>query len=108
MDGENGADVAEFFHPAVKDVEEYRNHGRLPVVAVDDLRLVVQDGEHLQHRLGEEDEPLRVVVKAVDAVALKVVFVIQQVAGDAVHLCPEEPAVLVAPGERDVEVGDVL
>ena len=92
----------------VVQVQVNRDQGRLPVVAVDDVGGEVQIEQGLQHRAGEEGEPLAVIVEAVQAAALEVILVVQEVVGHAVPLGLEQAAVLAAPAHRHRIVGHIL
>ena len=49
--------------------------GGLPVVAVDDIRLKVGIEQGFQNGAGEESKTLAVIIEAIQAAALKVIFV---------------------------------
>ena len=79
VDGKDGLDPVELVQMTVVQVQIHGDQGRLPVVAVDDVGGEIQIEQGLQHRTGEEGEPLAVVVEAVQAAALEVILVIQEV-----------------------------
>lgn len=70
-------------------------------------RGVVNAHQHLQDSLGEKYKPLGIVIEAVDTAALEVILVVHKVVLYALVLGLKEPAVLVAPGEGDIKMGDV-
>ena len=112
MDGVNGTDVFVAGSIPVEAVVVDRDERGLPVVAVDDVGLEAvqffQMLDGVQNGAGEEREPLGIVIIPVQAGALEVVLVVQQVIGDAVCLRFEHAAVLSSPGNGDVEVQKVL
>ena len=94
-------------------VELAQKHGRqcrLPVVAVQDVALKAgrQVLQALGDGLGEERKALAVVKEAVRIVASKVALVVDEHIRDAVVLEFLEPAVLVAPAQAHVKVGEML
>ena len=94
-------------------VELAQKHGRqccLPVVAVQDVALKAgrQVLQALGDGLGEERKTLAVVKEAVRIVARKVALVVDEHIGDAVVLELLQPAVLVAPAQAHVKVGEVF
>ena len=99
--------------PAVAEqrVEVDRNEARLPVVAVDDVRLEPDDGERGQDRLVEEDELSEVFRHAGVRVAVgEVLLVVDEVVDDAVLLEFHDADILHDVRARDVhvEVADIL
>ena len=107
VDGKDRLDAAELVQMAVVQVEINRGQRGLPVVAVDDVRLEIGVEQHLQNRAGEEGEALAVIVEAVEAAALEVILIINEVVDHAVALGLEQAAVLAAPAHRHAEVGDI-
>ena len=107
MDGKHGFDVLIERTGGEHQVIVHRHERTLPVVAVDDVRLPVEVGQHLQHGLGEVGEAFRVVILAVDLAAGKVILVVDEIEGYAVRLIAEHAAVLVAPAQTDVSVFQV-
>ena len=59
--------------------EEHGHQGGLPVVGVDHVGIPGQMLEGLQNGLGEEGEPLPVVIVSVTAVPVEIVFVVDEV-----------------------------
>ena len=57
----------------------------LPVITVDDVRLKVGVEQHLQNGAGEERETFAVVIEAVQAAALEVILVVDEVKDNAVR-----------------------
>ena len=104
VDREHGADVAVAGGVAVLLAQKHRRERRVPVVAVEDIREKVrQIPAAFADGLGEERHALAVVKVAVSAVAPEVIFVIEEIPSDAAAPQLEEPAVLAAPAERDIE-----
>ena len=91
---------------AVMNTVINRNQRSLPVVAVDDVRLVADCRKHIQYGAAEERKTLRVVIFAVNLSALEIVFVVNEVVGDAVLLQTENAAVLIAPRQLHIQAGD--
>ena len=108
VDGEDGLDPVELIQMAVVQVQVNGNQCGLPVVAVDDIGGEVDVEQGLQHSAGEEGEALAVIVEAVQAAALEVILVVQEVVGHAVDLSLEQAAVLAAPAHGHRVVGDIL
>ena len=108
VDGEDGLDAVELVQMTIVQVQVHRHQSGLPVVAVDDVGGEVDVEQGLQHCAGEEGEALAVVVEAVEAAALEVILVVEEVVGHAVHFGLEQAAVLAAPAHRDRVVGNVF
>ena len=108
VDGKYGLDVLIERAGGEHQVVVYRHERGLPVVAVDDVRLPVQIGQHLEHGLGVIGEALCVVILAVDLAAGEVILVVDEVEGDAVRFIAEDAAVLVAPAQTDIGVFEVI
>ena len=108
VDGEDGLDPVELIQMAVVQVQVNGNQCGLPVVAVDDIGGEVDVEQGLQHSAGEEGKALAVIVEAVQAAALEVILVVQEVVGHAVDLSLEQAAVLAAPAHGHRVVGDIL
>ena len=108
VDGEDGLDAVELIQMAVVQVQVDGDQSGLPVVAVDDVGGEIDVEQGLQHRAGEERKALTVIVEAVQAAALEVILVVQEVVGHAVAHGLEQAAVLAAPAHRHRVVGDIL
>ena len=97
MDGENIFYVlvalAVCVHRRIIDWDE----SRLPVIRMNNVGLEVDIRDYFEHGAGEERKALRVVIVAVDAVALEIILVVDEVEDYAVHLRLEDAAVLSAP-----------
>ena len=107
--GEDGLHVGALRDLLVELAQEHAAQGRLPVVAVQDVALELRDlGDGLADGLGEEREALAVVEVAVEAVALEVGLVVDEVEVEVLERELLDAAVLVAPRKRHVEVRDVL
>ena len=107
VDGKDRFDTAELIQVTVVQVQVNGGQGRLPVVAVDDVRLEIGVEQHFEDGTGEEGEALAVIIEAVQAAALEIVLVIDEVVDNTVALGLEEAAVLAAPADRHAKVGDI-
>ena len=107
VDGKDRFDTAELIQVTVVQVQVNGGQGRLPVVAVDDVRLEIGVEQHFEDGTGEEGEALAVIIEAVQATTLEIVLVIDEVVDNTVALGLEEAAVLAAPADRHAEVGDI-
>ena len=108
VDGEHGLDVLIERTGGEHQVVVDRHERALPVVAVDDVGLPLQIGQHLEHGLGEVGEALCVVILAVDLAAGEVILVVDEVEGHAIRFIAENAAVLVAPAQTDISVLEVV
>ena len=108
VDGEHRLDAVELIQMAVVQVQVHGHQSSLPVVAVDDVRGEVDVEQGLQHGTGEEGEALAVIVKAVEAAALEVILVVEEVVGHAVHFSLEQATVLAAPAHGNGVVGHIF
>ena len=108
VDGEHGLDILVEGTRGEHQVIVHRHQRGLPVIAVDDVRLPFQVGQHLEHRLGKIGEALRVVILAVDLAAGEIVLVVDEIEGHAVRLIAEHAAVLVAPAQAHIGVFQVI
>ena len=110
VDREHGLDAVVQRQALVELAQKHGRQCRLPVVAVQDVALKAgrQVLQTLGDGLGEERKTLAVVKEAVRIVARKVAFVVDEHIGDAVVLELLETAVLVAPAQAHVKVGEVL
>jgi len=95
-------------HPAgVLRFHQHGQHGRVPVVAVQDLGREVQPGQRLQDRAGEKRVLLALgLAAAIDAVA-EIKLVVHEVNDDAVEQQPLDADVLVPPAEVDIKIRQV-
>ena len=110
MDREHGLDAIVQRQALVELAQEYGSQCRLPVVAVQDvaLKALGQVLQALGDSLGEERKSLAVVKETVRIVACKVALIVDEHVGNAVVLELLEPAVLAAPAQAHVKVGEVL
>ena len=110
MDREHGLDAVIQRQALVKLAQKHGRKCRLPVIAVQDVALKAgrQVLQALGDGLGEKREALAVVKEAVRIVARKVALVVDEHIGDAVVLELLESAVLIAPAQAHVKVGEVL
>ena len=110
MDREHGLDAVVQRQALVELAQEYGSQCRLPVVAVQDvaLKALGQVLQALGDSLGEERKSLAVVKETVRIVACKVALIVDEHVRDAVVLELLEPAVLAAPAQAHVKVGEVL
>ena len=110
VDREHGLDAVVQRQALVELAQKHGRQRRLPVVAVQNvaLKALGQVLQALGNGLGEERKALAVIKEAVRIVARKVALVVDEHIGDAVVLELLEPAVLVAPAQAHVKVGEVL
>ena len=110
VDREHGFDTVVQRQALVELAQEHGRQCRLPVIAVEDVTLKAgrQVLQALGDGLGEERKTFAVVKEAVRIVARKVALVVDEHIGDAVVLELLESAVLVAPAQAHVKVGEVL
>ena len=93
---------------AVLGVGQHREHGGVPVVAVDHVRLKVQLRQRLQHGAGEIGVLLPFHVPAEVDFSAEVVLVVHEVDGHAVHVQALDAHIGVAPAEPDAEIHHML
>ena len=110
VDREHGLDAVVQRQALVQLAQEHGRQCRLPVIAVQDVALKTgwQVLQALGDGLREERKALAVIKEAVRIVARKVALVVDEHIRDAVVLELLEPAVLVAPAQAHVKVGEVL
>ena len=82
-------------------LQEDAQHTRMPVVAVNDVGLEADARQHRQHGAAEIGEPFVVVGIAVQAVALEVPFIVDEIYLDAVHIDFVDAVVQLTPGQVD-------
>ena len=81
----------------IKYVIIYRYKSRLPIISVDDIRLEVDISQQFKHSTGEEDKSLCVIIKSVQTVSHKVIFIIEKIICNAVFNAHKNSAVLISP-----------
>ena len=110
VDREHGLDAVIQRQALVKLAQKHGRKCRLPVIAVQDVALKAgrQVLQALGDGLGEKRKALAVIKEAVRIVARKVALVVDEHIGDAVVLDLLEPAVLIAPTQAHVKIGEVL
>ena len=108
MDGEQGLDAAaEIRARAVLGLEQQRDDGGMPVVQMQQVRPEIEARQRVAHGPAEPGILLDLPVAAlVDAFA-EIVFVIQQIDGDAVQIQLFQAHVLTAPAQVEPEIGQV-
>ena len=97
VDGEDRLGIGE--DPPVLGVQVHRNHGSLPVVGLDHIRVELEHRHGVQHSLGEEGVPLAVIQVTIEAVPAKVILIV-----DEIH----RGLLLVALGFQLVQAGILL
>ena len=109
MDGKQGADGGIVRQAIVLQLQQGDGHGRLPIMGVEHVGEEADVGHAVQHRLGEESKPLRLVVAevAVDIAAVEVVLIIHKIIGYPIQLQGLDAAILAAPAQGDGEVADM-
>ena len=108
MDGEHRLNAAVFVQMPVVKVQIHRHQRRLPVVGVQHVRHKIGVKQHFQNSPAEKRKPLAIVVKAVQAAALKIIFVVEKIERHAVALGGKQAAVLAAPAHRHAEAGHIF
>ena len=106
MDREYGVDIIKSLLILIEDLIIDRSQSSLPVIAVNDSRLEVDDAQHFEDRTAEEYEAFAVVIEAVDAVALEVILIVDEVIGHALMDGGENTAILLPPCDIDGNRGD--
>ena len=102
------ADVLVTLIALVLDLQQNIDETRVPVIRMDDIRPKVHGGQQVQDGAAEEREALCIIVIAVEALALEVLFVVDKVVRNAVVLELVEANKLGTPGDRDLPVVDML
>ena len=105
VDGEYGMDVLIALLILVENLVVHRDHGSLPVVGVNDVRLEVDTADHFQHCTAVEYKPLTVIIEAVDAVSAEVVLIVDKIIGHTLVNAGENAAVLLPPGNVHGNIG---
>ena len=108
MDSQNRLNAAEPVRIGIKQAVIKRHERRLPVVAVDNIRLKVEVRQHFKHGTGEKRKALGIVVMAVKPMALKIILVVNQVINHVARVCFKHTAVLPAPCHRNGKARDEL
>ena len=94
MNGEHRFDFLEIDTPIIERTEINYTCSRLPVVAVQNVGKDIERADGVEDRLGKERETLPVVVETVNVpAALEIVFVIEEIIGNAVFHQSEHAAV---------------
>ena len=107
VDGEDGLQRA-LGTPLVLGLDQEGQKRGVPVVAVQNLRLEVQQVQALHHRPLEKGVLLHLGLSAaVDGVA-EIVFAVDQVDGQTIQLQLQQPGVFVAPAQVYIGVGHIL
>ena len=105
VDRQHGLDVlVRCADGLVEMIQIDRDHGCLPVIAVDDIRLEVDILDDLQHCFREERKTFRIVKMTVQATTPEVILVVQQIICNLADLGFENAAVLTAPCQRDPDL----
>jgi hypothetical protein len=79
MDREDGGGPEKERVVLVDGMQPVRDNGRVPIVAVDDIRRPAETPGHLQSRPAKEEEALAVVWIAVYAVSIEVIGAVDHV-----------------------------
>ena len=66
-------------------LQEHGNESRVPVVRMDDVGPEIHRLQEVQDGAREEGEALRIVIVAVEALAVEVFFIVDEVVGHAIH-----------------------
>ena len=91
-------------------LEERRNHSRLPVVEVQHIRHEADARQHLENGLAEIGKALALggIEVAIDVIPAEVIFIIDEIIGHARVHKPFHTAVLAAPAEAHDEIAHML
>ena len=91
-------------------MQQYRDQTRLPVVAMDDLRMETNDRHHGKHCLAEEGEALDIPaqIRAVRGFAVEVELVVHEIELDAVELIFHDADMLLTAGVVHIEMVPVM
>ena len=109
MDGEYGLDIPVEVSPRIGVLQVYRHKARLPVMAVDQIRLEADHRKGVQCRLLKEAELLQIPEPVpVGAPAREVILVVDEVISNAVYLGLEDPHISVLSEIVHIEVGNIL
>ena len=91
-----------------KDFKKYGNKPGLPIVAVQNVnRKIFNMQNAFKNRLGEKGKAFSVIIVPVNSAAAKIVFVVDEIIGDAVVPCGKKSAVKLAPGKADVKIAEI-
>ena len=110
MDGHDALDTLVERMGGKGGMQQYRDQTRLPVVAMDDLRMETDDRHHCKHCLAEEGETLDIPVQiaGVGRFAVEIVFVIDKVELDAVEFIFHDADVFLLTGIVHIEVMTIV
>ena len=109
MDGKDRVDALIEGQSRILPLEQHRDQTGLPIVAMQDVGLIVDQRQRLEHRAVEEGEALALVpAPAVDRGAVVIELIIDKIEGHAVELEHLDAAILPSPAEIDVEIGQVF
>lgn len=81
--------------------KEDPHQARMPVVAVDDIGLKIDGGQHGQDGAAEISKPFGVIAVAVEIVPLKIPFVVDKIDGDPVLFYRFDAVIELAPRQVD-------
>ena len=97
MDGHDGADAVVEGVGFKQRVQEHRRHARLPVVAVNDVRMEINHRQDGQRSLGEEAELLDIPVDiSIGLFPVEIVLVVNEIVGHAIQFVGHDPHVNIA------------
>ena len=104
----DGLDVAVPRTAVVIQSVVHRNECRLPVIAVDDIRMEINGRQHFQNCAGEKGKALRVIILSIYAVSCEIVLIIQEIVLYAVRFIHKDAAVLAAPCNLHIQISQVV
>lgn len=93
---------------AVMRLQQQRNHRSMPVMAMDYIRLEANGRQTFQHRPVKVREPLAVIHIAIDSVTAEVILIVDEIDGNPFKYHLFDPAILIAPANRDLQSSDML
>ena len=90
------------------EFQEHVHEAGVPVVRMDDVGPEVEDGQQVQHGAAEEGEPLRIVPVAVEALAVEILLVVDEVVRHIAELVRIEADVFLTPRHGQRAIVDML
>ena len=87
--------------PAIMRTQQDGNHADMPVVAMEDVRRPAQSRDNVQDGFAEKAEPLRFVIKIIEALAAEIVFIVDKIDRHPFVLQLEQSAILATPAQLD-------
>ena len=108
MDRKERADKLVFRAETVNRFQIDGSQRSLPIVAMHNIRIKIQERHYFHHTAAEERIALAVVVIPVATGAFEIILVIDKIKSYAFRFVAEYPAILIAPSERHKYVAEVF